>query len=88
MALKIYNLDFNDAETVILYTLAGSTLQRSGMSLEQVREYVSTLTPQNIVRLALGPEFSVRKRGGARPNTGRRNPQKKKATRKPKSRAA
>ncbi len=33
---------------------------------------LETLTPPNILRLALGLE--TKKRGGARPNTGRRTP--------------
>ena len=70
--MKITNLEFNEHEAAALYALAGARLLEQGMPREKVLPYVESLTPQNVVRLALGPAFPVRKRGGARPGAGRR----------------
>jgi hypothetical protein len=69
--MKVSNLEFSITEKAILYARAVSVLIEQGESKKTAREIVSTETPQNILRLALG--FERRNRGGARPNNGRRN---------------
>jgi hypothetical protein len=69
-ALRIQDLRLSKTETAALHALAGAMLMDAGYSREETVEYMDTLTPANIVRVALG--FTVRKRGGARPNTGNR----------------
>jgi len=68
--MKITNLEFSLIEKAALYLRAATTLIGQGFSKKEAKEIVSIETPQNVLRLALG--FERRKRGGARPNTGRR----------------
>lgn len=70
--MKITNMEFSTLETAALYVRAGLTLQQDGWKKEEAVEYIKTLTPQNVLRLALGSDFPIRQRGGARPNTGNR----------------
>lgn len=70
--MKITNMTFSTVETAVLYVRAGLTLQQEGWTKKDAVAYVKTLTPQNVLRLALGSDFPVRQRGGARPNTGNR----------------
>ena len=43
------------------------------MSVDERKEYLIKLTPQNLLRAALGPaDFRLRQRGGDRLNTGNR----------------
>lgn len=70
--LRVQDARFNARETAILYALAGATLKEQGMSKKEARKYIETLTPANVLRLALGSEFPIRHRGGSRPNKGKR----------------
>jgi hypothetical protein len=67
--MKITNLEFSTKEKIRIYKQAVATLIKRGESREQAREIISSETPQNILRLALG--FERRTRGGARENAGR-----------------
>lgn len=64
--MKITNMQFSTLETAVLYVRAGVTLQQAGWNKKDAVEYVKTLTPQNVVRLALGSDFPIRSRGGSR----------------------
>jgi hypothetical protein len=68
--MKITNMHFTKADAAALYALAGAALMDQGKSRKEARTIIAGLTPQNLVRLALG--LPIRRRGGARPNTGRR----------------
>lgn len=70
-SMKITNMTFSTLETAVLYVRAGLTLQQEGWSKKEAVAYVKTLTPQNVLRLALGSDFPIRDRGGSRPNAGR-----------------
>jgi hypothetical protein len=67
--MEIYKIKFSEREAAILYALAGQALKDQGKSRKEAREICDGLTPQNLVRLALG--FETRNRGGTRPNAGR-----------------
>src|SRR5262249_3515863 len=69
--MKVSYLEFTRAESAAIYTLAGATCKDMGMNRKEAMAYIGGLTPQNIIRLALG--LSIRTRGGKRPNNGRRN---------------
>ena len=77
--MKISNIEFTATETAALYAMAGATLLAEGerdpakkMTGTEAVAYVESLSPQNVLRLALGSAFPIRQRGGARPNTGNR----------------
>jgi hypothetical protein len=59
--VKIATIEFSADEWANVYALAQKKNKKS---------QIETLTPPNILRLALGLE--LKKRGGARPNTGNR----------------
>lgn len=59
--VKITSIEFATAEWECVRSLA----QEKNKKAE-----IETLTPPNVLRLALG--FAAKKRGGARPNTGNR----------------
>jgi hypothetical protein len=67
--MKITNLEFSHADAAAIYALAGAACKDQGMSRKDALSYIAVLTPQNVLRLALG--LPVRQRGGARPNSGR-----------------
>ena len=67
--MKITNIDFTETEFATLYALAGQALKDQGKSRKEAKEICDNLTPQNLVRLALG--FETRNRGGTRPGAGK-----------------
>jgi len=67
--MKIYNIEFSIVETAVIYTRAGANLMHKGMDRKEALKLIKTLTPQNVLRLAL--DFETRKRGGSRLNAGR-----------------
>jgi hypothetical protein len=67
--MKITNLEFSIIEKATIYLRAVTALIEQGESKKRAKEIVSSETPQNILRLALG--FERRTRGGARENAGR-----------------
>lgn len=73
--MKITNIEFTDEEVAALYVKAGMELYNQEYSRQEAQAYISKLTPQNVLRLALGAPFKVRQRGGKRANSG---PQKRK----------
>jgi hypothetical protein len=68
--MKITNLKFSQTDAAAIYALAGAACKDQGMSRKDALSYIAALTPQNVLRLALG--LPVRRRGGARPNSGRK----------------
>lgn len=76
--LKISNTEFSLLEESILKTRADKNLMQDDMRYREMsvadrKDYLAKLTPQNILRAALGPvDFPLRQRGGKRPNTGNR----------------
>lgn len=72
LTMKITNLEFTLLEAATLKLRAVTELIQQGHSKAEARQLVTTETPQNVLRLALG--FNRRKRGGSRPNTGNRYP--------------
>lgn len=73
---RIQDIRFSARETAVLYVLAGQTLKDNGMNRDEAKKYIADLTPQNVLRLALG--FEKRQRGGLRLNAGRPKPLKAK----------
>jgi hypothetical protein len=67
--MEIHKIKFSDRETAVLYALAGQALKDQGKTRKEAKEICDTITPQNLVRLALG--FETRNRGGTRKNAGR-----------------
>jgi hypothetical protein len=67
--MEIYKIKFSIVEKAALYLRAVTYLIGQGHSKKEAKEMVSNLTPQNVLRLALG--FETRNRGGTRPNAGR-----------------
>lgn len=76
--LKISNTEFSLLEELVLKTRAHKNLLQDDvryrdMSVADRKDYLAKLTPQNILRAALGPaDFPLRQRGGARKGTGNR----------------
>lgn len=76
--MKVSNIEFTLLEEIVLKTRAHNNLMADDvryrdMSVDERKEYLIKLTPQNLLRAALGPaDFRLRQRGGARPNTGNR----------------
>jgi hypothetical protein len=70
MDMKITNLQFDASEIEAIKSLAIDRLRTAGKKWAEIEEIVPSLTPQNVLRLALGLE--IKKRGGKRPNTGRK----------------
>lgn len=68
--MKITNIEFNEQEEAALHVKAAIELHSRGYSKEEAQAYIAGLTPQNILRLALGSGFLIRQRGGKRANTG------------------
>jgi hypothetical protein len=66
--MKITNIQFSILEKATLYAKAGATLTDKGLSAKEVIEVLETLTPPNVLRLALG--FDQRERGGRRSGAG------------------
>jgi hypothetical protein len=66
--MKITNMQFSIIEKAILYSRAGATLTDKGLDKKEVVEVLETLTPPNVLRLALG--FDQRERGGRRSGAG------------------
>jgi hypothetical protein len=63
--IKITNIEFEEWEWNEIKRLARHFSKPKKIILDQV-------TPQNIIRMAV--QLPVKKRGGARPNTGNRQP--------------
>lgn len=66
--MRIRELTLSKSEIAAVYTLAGAKLLDGGMSSQQVVTYLKSLTPQNVVRVALG--LDTRTRGGKREGAG------------------
>lgn len=66
--MRITNIEFSAREAAALYAMAGATLLMADepMTREEALAYVKSLTPQNVLRLALGSPFKLRSRGGSR----------------------
>lgn len=67
--LRIQDIRFTARETASLYVLAGQALKDQGIPRKEALEKIRSMTPQNLLRLALG--FEQRQRGGPRANAGR-----------------
>lgn len=67
--MKIFHIEFNTVETAVIYTRAGANLMHRGMDKKEAMKFIKSLTPQNVLRLAL--DFDTRNRGGTRQNAGR-----------------
>ena len=61
--MKISNIEFSEFEWESIRSLAQKKSKKAD---------INSLTPPNVLRLALG--LDAKKRGGARPNTGNRKP--------------
>jgi hypothetical protein len=70
--MKKVIIEFSESETATLYALAGAVAMKAGLSREEAKSHICSLSPPNLIRYVIG--LPIRRRGGARPNTNNRYP--------------